>query len=117
VVVEMDHGAVEVVRVERAARAGGVVVRAVHQVIDEQLRAPVEELRQGLRSVAGREAILLLDGHPRQLLALAGELVAATGQLLLALEQLLARDQPLLARPDPVLRHRGCLLRCAAVFQ
>jgi hypothetical protein len=105
-VVEVDDGTVDVIRHERAAWAGFGVFRSEHEMEDEQLRAPVEQLSQCLRSLLGLEAVGLLDGHPRQLPALARELVAAASQLLLPLEQLGPGGKPLLARSDPVLCHR-----------
>jgi hypothetical protein len=60
-------------------------------VIDEQLRAAVEELCQRARALVGLEAVLLLDRNPRQLAALAGELPVETVELLLALAQRVAR--------------------------
>ena len=63
----------------RAGRAARLVARPEHEVVDEQLRAPVEELRQRLRPVVGLEPVLLVDPDPRQLAALPGELVAASG--------------------------------------
>ena len=44
--------------------AGLRVVRAEHEVVDEQLRAPVEQLGQGLRPLVRLEVVLLLDRHP-----------------------------------------------------
>jgi len=104
-VVEVDDGTVDVIRHERAARAGFPIVRSEHEMEDEQLRAPLEQLCQRLRSLVGLEAVGLLDGHPRQLTALARELVAAASQLLLPLEQLDSGGKPLLARSDLVLCH------------
>jgi hypothetical protein len=73
-------GAVEAVRGVRAARTPrirpAVDRRAEHEVEDEQLRATVEELGQCLRPVVGLEAVVLLDGDPRQRLPLQGKLVA-----------------------------------------
>src|SRR5215211_3649854 len=48
---------------------------AEHEVVDEQLRAPVEELGEGLPSLVGLEDVLLLHRHPGQLLASPRELV------------------------------------------
>jgi len=69
----------------------------MHEVVDDQLRASVEELGKGPRAFVGLEAVLLLDRDPGQLLSLSSELVTAAGQLLLALQQRLAGLQPLLA--------------------
>src|SRR5919109_4716804 len=108
--VEVDEGAVEVVGEARATRARSAVARPEHDVVGEQLRAPVEELRQGLRSFVGREAVVLLDRNPGQLLPLARELLAALRMLVLALEQLATRREPLLTRCHLVIRHRIRLL-------
>ena len=102
----MDVDAVEAVGDRRAARAAGLVLGAEHEVVDEQLRAPVEQVRQRLAPVVGVEAVLLVDADPRQLPPPARELVAAARVLLLGGEQLAARGQPLLSGPDRVLGHR-----------
>jgi hypothetical protein len=75
-------------------------------VVDEQLRAPVEELRQGLGAFVGPKDVLLIDRHPRQLAPLPHEFVPAARQLLLALQQCLARLQPFLTSAHFVLGHR-----------
>jgi hypothetical protein len=79
-------------------------------VVDEQLSAAVEQLRQRPRALVGLEAVLLLDRDLGQLAALPCELVANPGVFLLALEQLLASRLPFLTAADLVLRHRICLL-------
>ena len=78
-------------------------------MIHEQLRAPVEELREGFGSVLGLEGVLLLDRYPRKLSALGGELVIAMREFLLTLEQGIALGLPLLSGSDLVISH-GCLL-------
>jgi hypothetical protein len=98
--------------IDEQVGAGGLVARPEHEVVDEQLGAAVEELRQGLRAVVGVEAVLLLDPQPRQLAALPGQLVAHPGVLLLALQQLLAGSRPLLATHDLVLGHHALLSGC-----
>jgi len=83
---EMDNGAVETVRGVRATRTTrvrpAVDGRPEHEVVDEQLRAPAEEVGQRLRPVVGLEAVVLVDGHPRQRLPLASELIAPARELL-----------------------------------
>src|SRR6266511_4369269 len=100
----MDNGAVEAVGGVGGARKEHIGPaldgRAEHEVVDEELRAPVEEPDQGLRSVLGLEAVVLLHRDPRQRLPLPGELVAAAGELLLLCQQRGAGAQPLRARPD-----------------
>jgi hypothetical protein len=59
-------------------------------VVDQQLRAAVEQLGERLRTFLGVETVLLLDPNPGQLAPLAGELVTQARVFLLACEQLLA---------------------------
>ena len=107
VVVRQVHGeAVEPVRDRRAGRAARRVVGPEHEVVDEELRAPLEEVCQRGAPLVGLESILLVDPHPRQLLPPPRQLVAAPRQLLLRLEQLEPRCEPLLPCPGHVLRHR-----------
>jgi hypothetical protein len=80
---------------------------AEHEVIDEELRAPSEEVRQRGATFIGLESILLVDPNPRQLLPSSRQLVAAPRELFLRLEQLEPRCQPLFARPGHVCRHRS----------
>src|SRR5262245_36255915 len=101
------HGeSVEAVRDRRAGRAAGGEVRPEHEVVDEELRAPPEEVRQRGAPPVGLESIRLVDPDPRQLLPPPRQLVAAPRELLLRLEQLEPRCEPLFACPGPVLRHR-----------
>src|SRR5205807_10136063 len=77
-----------------------------HELVDEQLRTPVEELRQRLGPLVGLEAVLLLNRHPGKVLAHLRELVVAPGELLLFHEQLVSRRLPLPLGCHCVLRHR-----------
>src|SRR3954462_9631563 len=88
VVLQVYGEAVEAIGDRRARRAAARVLGSEHEVVDEELRAPTEEVGQRRGAGFGLEAIVLLDGDPGQLLALAGHIVAAAGQLLLGLEQL-----------------------------
>ena len=81
-------------------------------MVDDELRAAVEQLRQGLASVRGLEGVLLLDRQPGELLALARELVAEPCVLLLALEEHSARGKPFFSCPDPVIGHRFISFFC-----
>jgi hypothetical protein len=103
VMVEVDDETVEGVGDRRAGRAPRVVFRPEHEVVDEQLRASGEELRQRLRPLVGLKGVLLLEPHPRKLQPLPRELVASSRQLLLPLQQLDPRLQPILSRSDRVL--------------
>src|SRR4051812_4196075 len=81
----------------RASGAAGGVVGTEHEVVDQHLRAPAEQITERSAAVGGVEAILLLDRDPGQLHPAAGHLVALMRQLLLGLEQLEARSPPLFA--------------------
>src|SRR5438067_10230756 len=105
------HGEpVEAVCDRRAGRTPRRVVGPEHEVVDEELRAPSEEVCQRDAPLVGLESILLVDPNPRQLLPPPRQLVAAPRELLLRLEQLEPRCEPLLTCPGHVLRHRSSLL-------
>src|SRR5262249_33554304 len=109
--VRQMHGEpVEAVRDRRTGRTPGAVVRAEHEMVDEELRAAAEEIRQRGVAFVGLEPILLVDPNPWQFLTPLRQPVAASRQLLLRLEQVDTRSEPLLAGPGPVLRHRSGLL-------
>ena len=89
----------------RVHRAAGRVARAEHEVVDEQLGSPVEQLDQRLLTVVGVESVLLLDRDPGQVAPLLRQLVAEPGVLLLADEELLACGEPFLVGSDSVICH------------
>ena len=97
---EVDGDAVEAVGDRRAGRTAGRKVGPEHEVVDEELRAPSEEVVERGAPFLGIESIRLVDPDPRQLLAPPRQLVAATGQLLLLFEQREAGAQPLVTRND-----------------
>src|SRR5207247_2517024 len=68
--------------------------------VDEQLRAPLEQLGQRLRPVLGREPVLLLDRDPRPLAPLLPAALGVPLQPPFRCQQLLARRLPLLLRGD-----------------
>src|SRR5262249_35460871 len=106
----MHDKPVEAVRDRGTGRAAGSVVRPEHEMIDEELRAAAEEIRQRGVAFVGLESILLVDPNPWQFLTPLRQLVPPSRQLLLRLKQVDARCEPLLACPGLVLRHRSCLL-------
>src|SRR5918912_1985633 len=95
----------DAVRDRGADRAAGSPHRAEHEVVDEELRPAVEEIRERLRAVHRLEAVVLHDLDPRKLLPLLGQLITAVGELLLLGEQRLALGLPLLLAYNPVLSH------------
>src|SRR6516162_9062847 len=58
--IEVHDYTVEIVPPTRAMRAAGIPIRTEHEVIDDQLIAAVEQLRQGLRSLRPLEYISLV---------------------------------------------------------
>src|SRR5204863_2020611 len=111
VMVGQVHGnPVEAVRDRRAGRAARGVVGPEHEVVDEELRASPEEVRQRSATLVGLESIRLVDSDPGQLLPPPRQLVAAPRELLLRLEQLEPRCQPLLTCSSLVLDHHSDLL-------
>jgi hypothetical protein len=107
---QVDDESVEAVRDSRAGRTPRRVVGPEHEVVDEKLRAPSEEVCQRGAPLIGLESVLLVDPNPRQFLPPPRQLVAAPRELLLRLEQLEPRCQPLFTCPSLVLRHRSYLL-------
>src|SRR5450755_964173 len=112
VIREVDDGAVEAVRDRRAGRAPCRVLGAEHEVIDEQLRASLEEIGERRCALVGVEAVLLVDPDPGQLLPPARQLVAAPGQRLLGLQQLQPGRQPLVTCSGLVSGHCSLLIDC-----
>src|SRR5439155_19550658 len=107
VVGQVDDEAVEPVCDRRAGRTPRRVVGPEHEVVNEELRAPSEEVCQRGAPLVGLESIFLVDPDPRQLLPPPRQLVAAPRELLLLLEQLNPGCKPLFMCPGHVLRHRS----------
>jgi hypothetical protein len=103
----MWDDSIDAVRDRRVDRAASLVAGAELEVIDEQLAAAVEQLRQRARTGVGLEAVILLDSDPGHLAPLTRQLVAEPGVLLLAGEQLVAGNLPLLPCSDLVIGHRS----------
>src|SRR5262245_12203015 len=87
VVRQMDDEAVEPVRDRRAGRAPRLVIGPEHEVVDEELRAPSEEVFKQGAPFVGVEPILLVDANPRQFLAPPRQVVAPPREFLLLLKQ------------------------------
>jgi hypothetical protein len=103
---------VELIPQVRASGAGAdLVIGPEHDVVGEQLRAPVEQLAERLLAVLGVELVLLLYRHPGKLTPLLGYLLAELGLLGFELRKLIASRLPFLAGPDLVVWHRRLLFR------
>src|SRR3954449_1926064 len=105
----MREHAVEAVRGRRAGWTAGRVAGSEHEVVDEELRAVVEQLGEGACAADGVEAVLVLERHPRKLAALLRKRVGELRVLLLPDEQRLACGEPVLPCSDPVLHARSLL--------
>src|SRR4029450_4162995 len=57
----MDDGTVEAVRDRRATRTPSRVLGPEHEVVDDELRAPSEEISEGCCPLIGLQAVLLVD--------------------------------------------------------
>src|SRR6266545_2001265 len=88
----------------------GVEVGAEHEVVDEQLRPPAEQVGQRRGALVGVEHVLLVEADPWELLPHPGQLLAAARQLLLGREQLQPRREPFLPGSGLVIGHRPSFL-------
>src|SRR5262245_12237244 len=102
---QMHRESVEAVRDRRTRRTSRRVVGPEHEVINEELRAPAEEIRQRGIPLFGLESIRLVNPHPWQLLTLLGQRVAAPRKILLGLQECQSRRQPLFTCSRHVCRH------------
>src|SRR5947208_9048117 len=112
----MHERAVEPVAQVGAAGAGAErVVGAEHDVVGERLRAPVEELGEGLLAVLGVELVLLLDRDPGEIETLSLDLLVSRRLLGLELGELVPGRLPFLAGSNLVLRHLSSFRRTRAL--
>ena len=63
----------------RATVAARILVRPEHEVVEEQLRATLEEVEQAGLAVGSLERVVLVDQHPWQAATLGGECVSRPG--------------------------------------
>ena len=80
---EMDDDAIVAIGPERAARATLLPVGAKHEMVDDQLTATGEQIRQRLPPVWTIELVWFFHLDPRQFAALPAQVVAQPGELLL----------------------------------
>src|SRR5580658_3238487 len=108
---EMDRDAIEIVGPERARLARFLPLGSEHEVIDDQLRAPVEEI--GERESARRPLKLVPLFHPlpghrhsaaRQRVTLACEFLLGGDQFEARLQQFLVRNDSIFHGQSPVFQ-------------
>src|SRR5215471_17866232 len=107
---EMDSDTVVAVRDRRARRTACGVVGPEHEMVDEELRAPAEEMSERCFSFVGLELIFFVDLDPRQFLTFSRQLIAPSREFFLSLEQLESGGEPLFTCSGFVFRHRFWLL-------
>src|SRR6266566_1502772 len=91
----MDDDRIEIIGPERAMRTPGLPIGPKHEVVDDELTAPVKD-------------IFLFHAFPWQIAALLAQLVAQASKLLLLCEELFTGLDPLIMRRDfVVLCHCG----------
>ena len=72
----VNRDPIEAVGDHRAGWLGGLEAGPEHEVVDKELRAPLEEVRQRGVALAGPESIILVGPNPRQFLPPLRQLVA-----------------------------------------
>src|SRR5262249_48304189 len=97
---QVDDIRVEAVGPERATRAALVVLRPGHDVVEDELAPPVEELGEGLPPLRRVEDVLPPDALPREIPLLPAQLVAQPRELFLPGEQRPPRLDPLVVTDD-----------------
>src|SRR5580704_1512175 len=110
VVGEVLSRSVDVLGLEGAAGTGGIPFGRVHQMMDNQLAAAVEEVWERLAALFGFERIALLDLQAGEPASLGGEPVPLAHVRLFLLEQRLPCGEPFLLRYD-LVRFHGAFLR------
>src|SRR5690348_11323958 len=112
-VLGMDSEDIEAVCPERTVRAPLFRFRREHEMIDEELTAPIEQIAQRFGALRPLECVPLVDTLPRQCPPSACQLVSRFRERSLLLEQRDTRLQPVLVRyhrmhldwPRNVARH------------
>src|SRR6266436_4807640 len=83
------------IHIERATRAALLPLRSKHEVINDQLAFPAEEVAKRLLSARSIENILLLHFLPGQFAAFPAQLIAQTGEFLLLFSRVPCAPQPI----------------------
>ena len=100
---QVNVHAVAVVGHEGAARATLLPPWGEHEVLHQQLAAAFEQLGERAPTLGPVEDVVLIDAHPRQRAALAGDLVAQARQLLLVRQQRPALGNPFVPGYDAMV--------------
>src|ERR1700731_4202491 len=105
---QMPVGAVEVIGQIGAALATLVPIWTEHEMINDQLTAPVEEIGQGFLAIRSVKNVVLVDLDHWQVATGCTERVPLTRELLFARQQILSRNKPLSFRYDFSIHFHVC---------
>src|SRR5438045_9541903 len=97
---EMPVSTIEMIGQVRAALAAFLPSGTKHQMINNQLTAAIEQIRQRFLSIWSVEHIFFVDLDPGQLTTRRTERVTLTSKLFLPHEQVLPNDEPFSFRSD-----------------
>jgi hypothetical protein len=89
--IEMDRDAIEIIGPERALLAPFLLIGSEHEVIDDQLGAPVEEIGEREGAPPPLELVRLFHALPRHRHAAARQRIALAREFLRGGEQVKAR--------------------------
>src|SRR5215469_7980767 len=109
-IMEMNRDAVEIVGPERARLASLFPIGAEHEVIDDQLGAPVEEIGERKGAIRPLELVGLFYPLPGHRHSAARQRIPLAREFLLGSEQFKASLQPFLVRDHFVIEHERLLL-------
>src|SRR5437899_12233274 len=94
----------------RAAVAARRLAGAEHEVVEDELTAPLEEVDEARFAVRALKRVVPFDPDHRQAAALGGARVSRPGRLLFLRTQLLESGFPFLLRDDSRELHRDLLV-------
>jgi hypothetical protein len=106
----MRENTVESVGQQRAGWATGLLTGPEHEVIDQELTAPLEKIGESFPAGGRIETILVADFDPGKRLTFPVDPVPQMNELFLFGEERFAGDQPFLFRYNGVLHIGGLLL-------
>src|SRR3974390_48381 len=109
----MHERAVHVVHHVRATWTAFLPVRAEHEVINDELAFPAEQIGKLLFSGRSIKHVILVDLFPRQFAAQPAQLIAQPAKLLLLDQQLFASHRPFRRRNH---FRESCFARCHCSF-
>src|SRR5579872_4559904 len=115
--IEMDRDAIEVVCPEGARLASFLPIRAKHEVVDDQLGAPIEQIGKREPAVRSFKPIGFFHALPGQGPPAPRQDIALPHELFLGCEQVTARLQPFLTRHDLVLHISPPALICSVASE